>query len=288
MTALGVDESNNQHIADPAAHARQLLADGVRFVYLKVSEGKTFTDPTFAARRGAYEKAGLYVGGYHFARPARPIVADAQHQAQLFLSHVAPLHVGELPPALDIEVTGGLTSAEILEWTKAFLGWVHAHSAREPAYYTSASFLHDHLAGGKPLAGYGLLWLAKWAATPGQPCVIWQRSDAGHLAGVPFAVDLDVYEGSAAQLAALAGVHPTKPAPAPTMHVPATVRRGDHGTNVRRVQALLYAIGQHPGPIDGKAGDETIAAVRRAQVLAHLTATGVVDAATWRALLGVA
>ena len=60
------------------------------------------------------------------------------------------------------------------------------------------------------------------------------------------------------------------------------------GTRVQTVaeaQGLLVAWGEDPGAIDGKPGDNTLAAVQAFQSAHGLAATGVVDGATWWALL---
>ena len=210
-------------------------------------------------------------------------------QARAFVKVLGTLRPGDLPPALDLEIPAGRTTAELIAFARTFLAFVRGHTGRRPMLYTSAGFLHDKLGGGAALSEYALLWLAAWGpAEPATPHVLWQSADNGQLHGVPFRVDLDRFAGTPAQLAALAGVRHHRPARhAELIRCPATMRPGDHGMNVRRVQGLLYAVGQHPGPIDGAAGDQTVAAVRRVQALAHLPVTGRVDAATWRYLLGV-
>lgn len=49
-------------------------------------------------------------------------------------------------------------------------------------------------------------------------------------------------------------------------------------------QVALRALGVYAGPIDGAVGPQTLAAVRAAQLRAHLPATGVLDARTRRSL----
>lgn len=60
---------------------------------------------------------------------------------------------------------------------------------------------------------------------------------------------------------------------------------GDTGARVSEAQRMLAAAGHDPGPIDGKFGLRTAAAVRSFQSVAGLTATGSVDSATWTALV---
>ncbi len=61
---------------------------------------------------------------------------------------------------------------------------------------------------------------------------------------------------------------------------------GDRSGEVRTLQAMLDAAGFDPGPVDGIFGPLTAAAVSAFQAANSLPTTGVVDQATWDALLG--
>ncbi|MGM7671285.1 peptidoglycan recognition protein family protein [Microbacterium sp. A93] len=63
-----------------------------------------------------------------------------------------------------------------------------------------------------------------------------------------------------------------------------TVRRGDEGDAVRRVQVTLAGIGHQPGAADGVFGDATEQAVRDYQSSIGTGVDGVVGARTWGAL----
>ncbi len=79
---------------------------GKRFAYMKASEGTSYRDPTYPTNRDQAKALGLYVGAYHFAQPGRT-PGDAVAEADFFLA-VSQLAAGDLLPALDLEVTGGL------------------------------------------------------------------------------------------------------------------------------------------------------------------------------------
>ena len=49
-------------------------------------------------------------GAYHLFLPN----VDPAAQANLFLTKVGPLGAGDLPPTLDVEVSGGLTALAVL------------------------------------------------------------------------------------------------------------------------------------------------------------------------------
>lgn len=68
---------------------------------------------------------------------------------------------------------------------------------------------------------------------------------------------------------------------------PVTLRRGSHGESVADAQRLLSASGDSCGQIDGVFGPATAAAVSRFQRAHRLPVTGVINKATWAALVGV-
>lgn len=63
------------------------------------------------------------------------------------------------------------------------------------------------------------------------------------------------------------------------------LERGDSGDGVRQVQLLLTTAGYEPGPIDGIFGPLTETAVEVFQDAENLAITGIVDEATWDALV---
>jgi peptidoglycan hydrolase-like protein with peptidoglycan-binding domain len=63
-----------------------------------------------------------------------------------------------------------------------------------------------------------------------------------------------------------------------------SLREGSTGAKVKELQQLLKAKGFNPGPIDGVFGSGTVQAVISFQKFQGLTANGVVDSTTWKAL----
>lgn len=59
---------------------------------------------------------------------------------------------------------------------------------------------------------------------------------------------------------------------------------GDSGEGVVQLQTRLNAIGRYAGPLDGRYGKQTEAAVLALQQDTGLTANGTVDAHTWAAI----
>jgi peptidoglycan hydrolase-like protein with peptidoglycan-binding domain len=79
----------------------------------------------------------------------------------------------------------------------------------------------------------------------------------------------------------------TTPKPPASKRVPAptvTLKPGDTGTLVKRLQRVLRLFGYSSSPIDGVYGPATTASVKRFQQASHLDADGIVGPATLRAL----
>ncbi|MEU0008481.1 glycoside hydrolase family 25 protein [Streptomyces sp. NPDC006314] len=82
--------------------------DGLSFVFIKATEGRSYVNPRLTAQTKTARDAGLVVGFYHFLWPG-----DLTAQAEYFVRH-APDHPGDLL-AVDWETTGDGTHASNAE-----------------------------------------------------------------------------------------------------------------------------------------------------------------------------
>src|ERR1700677_3355012 len=97
MYVPGIDVSHYQ--GDIDWHA--VAASGVKFAYIKATEGAAYIDPSFAQNVVGAQAAGVLVGVYHFLT-----AGDWLAQASNFLETArAQLSGPILPSALDIEET---------------------------------------------------------------------------------------------------------------------------------------------------------------------------------------
>lgn len=172
----GVDVSNWQ---GSSIDWLQVAGGGYTFAFAKASENTTFTDVTYAVNRGGAKTSGVRLGAYHFARPAGSTdalaTADAIAEADHFVD-VAQVNVGDLPPVLDLEVTGGLSPARLVVWTTAFLDQVAARTGVRALIYASPSFWKTQLSDTPAFALAGSrLWIAHWTknAAPQVPAANW-------------------------------------------------------------------------------------------------------------------
>jgi GH25 family lysozyme M1 (1,4-beta-N-acetylmuramidase) len=170
------------------------------FAIVKATEGTTYTNPYFNGKYGHdYADAlaaGLVHGSYHFARPTLPVVASAQAQAEYFAKVVGPVDTADtLPPALDLESTGGLTRAQLVTWAQVFLYHLRTITGRTPMLYTYPYFWSSIL--GDPTAFSRFpLWMASYGTSVAPVADLWQYTDAATISGISGRVDVSKFIGT--------------------------------------------------------------------------------------------
>ena len=207
---LGMDVSN---VNSPKINVAEQVAAGVKFAYVKASEGVHFTDGDFAMYSGAARNSGIYVGAYHYARPDR---SNGTAQADYFLDRAGYVADGRtLPPMLDIEWPWegsgstwpcyGLTPAAMSQWIREFVTRVQARTNVLPMLYTNR-YWWQKCTNDDPSFGNLPLFIANYnnVDCPELPAgwnrwTLWQYQ----VTAVPH-LDWDVFNGSMADLAVLA------------------------------------------------------------------------------------
>jgi len=199
-TLPGIDVSHWQGEIDWARVADR----GVRFAFLKATDGHDFVDPTFVANRAGARSNGLAVGAYHFARPD-PSKGDAVEEARWFVSHADP-GPGTLLPVLDLETSQGLDQRGVTQWARRWVAEVRRLTGVMPLVYTSPYGWMSRTGDSRALAREGSpLWIAHWGVqSPSLPAGewdgngwrIWQHTSQGQVAGIAGPVDLDVVQGN--------------------------------------------------------------------------------------------
>ncbi len=206
----GPDVSNYQHPYGAAINWNAVRASGARFAFVKVSEGSWYTNPYYSADIRGARAAGLYVTGYHFARPRLPL-STATSDAQQFARQLGNVkQIGYLPPVLDIETTGGLSAANATAWVRAFLGALQNASGRTPIIYSGAWFWKGYLGNPKGFSQYPM-WAAQYTGGIGPNLYgdwkyssFWQYTDGAHIGGISGNVDNSFFHGTIAQLNTMA------------------------------------------------------------------------------------
>lgn len=194
----GIDVSNHQQTVDWNA----VQQAGKIFAFMKATDGITYTDPEFATNWSGARAAGLLRGAYHFYETND----DPTAQAQNFLSAVQ-LEPGDLPPVVDIERTkSGESASQIVQDLQTWLDVVEQATGRVPIIYTSPGYWNSL---GTSAFGRYPLWVAEYGVQSPKPVAgwegwtFWQYSESGTVTGISGSVDLDVFQGTLADLAAL-------------------------------------------------------------------------------------
>jgi lysozyme len=199
-TIEGPDVSHFQHVDGKAINWTKVAAAGKSFAISKATEGTTYKDPYFATDYPAERAAGLVHGSYHFAHPAVPLAKTALAQATFFAGTVGAVTTTKtLPPALDLEMTGGLSPAQLVTWTQDFLLDMRTLTGRTPMLYTYLNFWENDLDDPAALARYPL-WMADYAKAyplpPAPGADMWQSTDKAKISGIPGGVDQSEFLGA--------------------------------------------------------------------------------------------
>ncbi len=181
---------------------------GIDFGYARLSTGAMLLDTQFDQNWSAMKAAGLLRGAYQFFRPGQ----DPTAQADLVIQKVGVLGLGDLPVVLDLETSENQSGATIVANIQAWVARVTAGTGRAPIIYTSKRVWDLNV----PSTAFASLplWVAAWGtAAPSLPVewtswTFWQFSDSGSVPGISGnpGVDLDVFNGTLAQLQSLAGM----------------------------------------------------------------------------------
>lgn len=200
----GVDVSHFQQTVDWPAVA----AAGIKFCFIKATEGVSHVDARFATNWQAAGQAGLARGAYHFFHPALSVTA----QADLFLRTVPRLDADDLPPVLDLEAPEEWQAIPVLNRALLALGWLKAVENQlhpTPILYLSPVFMRDVLHNATALARYPV-WLAHYTTDPAPDIpgpwtswTFWQYTRHGSAPGVLSQVDLNRFNGTLDELKAL-------------------------------------------------------------------------------------
>lgn len=193
----GIDISHYQGNIDWLELMQSRLTDyPIEFVFMKATEGGDHGDDTFARNFSEAGKHGFIRGAYHFFSPK----TDPLKQADFFIRTVK-LVPGDLPPVLDVEVTGKKTKQELQQNIKRWLDRVEAHYGVKPILYTSYKFKTRYL--DDPVFNTYPYWIAHYYVDSVKyegKWHFWQHSDIGTVPGIGEDVDLNVFNGSLEEL----------------------------------------------------------------------------------------
>lgn len=137
---------------DVSAHQGQidweiLAKEHISFAFIKATEGSSWVDKQFASNFENAQKAGLYVGAYHFFSFDSPALTQAAN----FIAQVPPLMSEKLlPPVVDVEFYGSKASnpppkEDVYREIEVLLVRLEEHYGMKPIIYTTPSFYDMYL-----------------------------------------------------------------------------------------------------------------------------------------------
>ena len=192
----GPDVSSYQHPYGAKINWRRVARNNKDFAIVKATEGGWYKNPWFHGDYNGARDAGLVRGSYHFAEPAYPIVATARRQARFYVAHLGNVRThSTLPPALDLESTGGLTRGALITWAQTFLLQVRWLTGRTPMIYTYPRFWSETLHDPAALARYPLWMAAYRGMQPDPSATFWQYTSGAYVDGIHSRVDMSRFLG---------------------------------------------------------------------------------------------
>jgi lysozyme len=197
----GVDVASYQGYPDWAA----VKAAGFVFGITKFTEGLDYINPTAGYNWTGMDRVGMKRVAYHWGRPSQ----DARQQVEFFWNAVGEAggwHPGDCLD-LDIEESGGDEPA----WAEQFMDALDDRIPQDACLlYSGAWFTNPKGFANHPGLARYKLWLADYgrstvppAPAPWDRVTIWQYSSTGRVPGIDGDVDLNEFQGTYEELAAL-------------------------------------------------------------------------------------
>ena len=195
----GIDISHHQ----PDIDWEILTRADLDFVFIKATEGGNHKDTRFQEYWKRAGELGLARGAYHYFTFCK----SGKEQAENYIRTV-PEGPGLLPPVIDLEYGGNCSARpakdELLKEIGEFSDIVERKYGSRPIIYATSQSYRDFISGELP--GYRI-WIRDIYSAPrlpdGREWSFWQYTNRGRLWGVDGFVDLNVFNGTSEEFAAL-------------------------------------------------------------------------------------
>jgi len=196
----GIDVSKYQGDID----WNQVRNSGVKFAWIKATEGGDHLDSKFLQNWHGAKAAGVPRGAYHFVYWCRH---PMEEMAWLFNN--VPVDPQALPPVLDVEATPKsktckrkLHRPEVLRDMRVMLNAMERRYGKRPVIYVTVDF-YAAIMHPNEFSDYAV-WVrstqyAPMVKYPGRRWVFWQYQSDGKVPGIKGNVDKNVFYGSRSQ-----------------------------------------------------------------------------------------
>ncbi len=180
-STIGVDISSYQSDVD----MEKLREQGIRFVFIKATEGSSSQDGMFPANWENAKNAGLPAGAYHFFSYDSP----GSTQAENFINTVGDDLNGRLLPVVDVEYYGDKeenppAKEDVIRELTVFLNALEAKYGARPIIYTRSDIYYRYLEG---FSEEYKMWISSLYTPLGwnykEDWYIWQYLNRGVLEG---------------------------------------------------------------------------------------------------------
>lgn len=185
IRGIDISAHNGMMNLDAAAES------GIRFVFIKATEGESFKDENFRLNYLKARHAGLKIGAYHFFRFDRDGIAQARNLLGALQGKTLDLGV-----ALDVESFGNPDSIPqevVIDRLSRMIDFLNLSGYRVTVYSNKEGYF-DILRTAAPGAN---LWICSFSPNPiNTEWTFWQYNHHGKVKGIKGDVDLDVFCGS--------------------------------------------------------------------------------------------
>ncbi|HEY5371522.1 MAG TPA: glycoside hydrolase family 25 protein [Hanamia sp.] len=203
LCQIGIDVSHYNDIPNWPA----VKNTGVRFTYIKISEGVGSPDTAAGGHATAAKQSAIKIGYYHFCHPdtrsGGTVINDANAEADDAMSRLAIIPKPDLPLVLDLEDSPPwdtpLSPNDYLEWINTFISRIQSTSGLDVMLYSRKSYLDVKLPRDHDLGKYKL-WISNYSVTDCNKVIcpvgwadwaMWQYCEDGVVAGNP-SLDINI------------------------------------------------------------------------------------------------
>ncbi len=165
----------------------KVAKDNIHFVYIKATEGATYTDLRFKNNIIGAKNAGLLVGVYHYFRMTSGAIQQFKH----FKNTINKYDI-DLIPMIDVETSDNKPIKELQDSLDVFISLIENEYHTKPMIYGTQRSYNTYCA-----TKYNDLHLYIGRYGPNPPNIIgegsytiWQYSEKGNVNGIPKLVDL--------------------------------------------------------------------------------------------------
>ena len=183
----GIDVSSHNGMMNFDA----VVADGIEFIFIKATEGKTFRDENFKMNYSKAHRAGLKIGAYHFFRFDVDGVSQAHNLCDMIENKELDLGV-----VIDVEESGnpkGISDEEITREVLQMAEYLKLRGVKISLYSNKDGYYKYF--DNSDLRNYPL-WICSFSQNPiNADWVFWQYNHRGKVKGIKTDVDLNVFNG---------------------------------------------------------------------------------------------